>query len=317
MNVHKNARLTPKGRELLIGRLERGEHPEDVAGAMGVSTRTVYKWRRRYREEGLAGLQDRSSRPLASPDKTPDDVEERVVTLRKERRIYHRISAEVGVSRATVGRILTRHRLNRWRDLEPAEPVRRYERDRPGEMIHIDIKKLGRFNKVGHRITNDRTGHSNNRGIGWEFVHVCIDDHSRLGFADIMPDEKMQSAVAFLEAAVAWYQRFGITVERVMTDNGSCYKSFAFRDACQRLGIKHIRTKPYTPKTNGKAERFIQSSLREWAYARAYENSEQRAQELPHWLHHYNWHRPHAGIKGYPPISRAGLDVNNLMRLHT
>ena len=316
MNVHKNARLTPRGREILVARLNRGENPQDVATAMGVSASTVYKWRRRYRAEGLAGLLDRSSRPNASPNRTPDDVETKVIALRKERRIYHRIAAEAGVSRATVGRILTRHGLNRWRDLEPAEPVRRYERDRPGEMIHIDIKKLGRFNRVGHRITKDRTGQSNRRGIGWEFVHVCIDDHSRLGFADIMPDEKKQSAIAFLEAAVAWYRRFNITVERVMTDNGSCYKSFAFRDACKQLGLKHIRTKPYTPKTNGKAERFIQSSLREWAYARAYENSEQRAGELPHWLHHYNWHRPHAGIKGDQPINRSGLDVNNLMRLH-
>ncbi len=317
MNVHKNARLTPRGREILVARLNRGENPQDVATAMGVSASTVYKWRRRYRAEGLAGLLDRSSRPNASPNRTPDDVETKVIALRKERRIYHRIAAEVGVSRATVGRILTRHGLNRWRDLEPAEPVRRYERDRPGEMIHIDIKKLGRFNRVGHRITKDRKGQSNSRGIGWEFVHVCIDDHSRLGFADIMPDEKKQSAIAFLEAAVAWYRRFNITVERVMTDNGSCYKSFAFRDACKQLGLKHIRTKPYTPKTNGKAERFIQSSLRESAYARAYENSEQRAGELPHWLHHYNGHRPHAGIKGDQPISRSGLDVNNLMRLHS
>jgi transposase InsO family protein len=283
---------------------------------MGVSASTVYKWRRRYRAEGLAGLLDRSSRPNASPNRTPDDVEAKVIALRKERRIYHRIVAEVGVSRATVGRILTRHGLNRWRDLEPAEPVRRYERDRPGEMIHIDIKKLGRFNRVGHRITKDRTGQSNSRGIGWEYVHVCVDDHSRLGFAEVMTDEKKASAIAFLEAAVAWYRRFNITVERVMTDNGSCYRSFAFRDACKQLGLKHIRTKPYTPKTNGKAERFIQSSLREWAYAKAYENSEQRARELPHWLHHYNWHRPHAGIKGTQPISRSGVDVNNLMRLH-
>ena len=317
MNIHKNARLTPRGREILISRLERGEHPLDVATAMGASVSTVYKWWRRYRTEGLGGLLDRSSRPNASPNRTPDDVETKVIGLRKERRIYHRIAAEVGVSRATVGRILTRHGLNRWRDLEPAQPVRRYERDHPGEMIHIDIKKLGRFNRIGHRITKDRTGQSSSRGIGWEFVHVGIDDHSRLGFADIMPDEKKHSAVAFLEAAVAWYRRFNITVERVMTDNGSCYKSHAFRDACKRLGLKHIRTKPYTPKTNGKAERFIQSSLREWAYARAYENSEQRARELPHWIHHYNWHRPHAGIKGKTPVSRSGLDVNNVMRLHS
>ncbi len=317
MNVHNNARLTPRGREILVSRLERGERPHDVATAMGVSASTVYKWRRRHRAEGLAGLRDRSSAPNASPTRTPDDVEARVVDLRKKRRIYHRIAAEAGVSKATVGRILTRRGLNRWRDLEPAEPVRRYERDHPGEMIHIDIKKLGRFNKIGHRITKDRTGQSNSRGVGWEYVHVCIDDHSRLGCADIMPDEKKQSAVAFLHAAVAWYKRFDITVERVMTDNGSCYKSFAWRDACNALRIKHIRTKPYTPKTNGKAERFIQSSLREWAYARAYETSRQRAIELPHWLHHYNWHRPHAGIKGNTPISRSGLDVNNVMRLHS
>ncbi len=316
MNVHKNARLTPRGRELLISRLKRGEHPQDVATAMGVSAGTVYKWRQRHRAEGLAGLRDRSSRPNASPARTPDDIEARVVALRKERRIYHRIAAETGVSRTTVGRILTRHGLNRWRDLDPAEPVRRYERARPGELIHIDIKKLGRFNKPGHRITRDRTGQSNSRGVGWEYVHVCIDDHSRLGCADIMADEKKQSAVAFLEAAVAWYARFDITVERVMTDNGACYRSYAFRDACKRLGLKHIRTKPYTPKTNGKAERFIQSSLREWAYARAYETSGQRATELPYWLHHYNWHRPHAGIKGKTPVSRSGLDVNNVMRLH-
>jgi len=316
MNVHENAGLTPRGREILVARLERGEHPSDVATSMGVSVSTVYKWRRRYRAEGVGGLRDRSSRPNVSPNKTPDDVEAKVIALRKERRVYHRIAAEVGVSRATIGRILTRHRLNRWRDLDPAEPVRRYERDHPGEMIHIDIKKLGRFNKVGHRITNDRVGQSNSRGIGWEFVHVCVDDHSRIAFSQILPDEKKESAINFLHAALAYYQSLGVTVERVMTDNGSCYRSFAFRNACKRLGLKHIRTKPYTPKTNGKAERFIQSSLREWAYARAYENSRQRARELPYWLHHYNWHRPHAGIKGKTPLSRLGLHVNNVMRLH-
>jgi len=316
MNVHKNARLTPRGREILITRLERGEHPGDVATAMGVSASTAYKWWRRYRREGVAGLCDRSSRPNASPNKTPNDVEAKVIALRRERRIYHRIAAEAGVSKATVGRILTRHCLNRWRDLEPAEPVRRYERDNPGEMIHLDIKKLGRFNRVGHRITGDRTGQSSARGIGWEFVHVCIDDHSRIAFADIRPDEKKESAIAALKAALAWYASLGITVERVMTDNGSCYRSKAFNKTCAALGLRHIYTKPYTPKTNGKAERFIQSSLREWAYARAYENSGQRAEELTYWLHHYNWHRPHAGIKGKTPVSRSGLDVNNLMRLH-
>ncbi len=277
MNIHQNARLTPRGREILISRLHRGEHPTDVATAMGVSARTVYKWRRRYGEEGLSGLQDRPSRPKSSPTRTPGGVETRVVALRRQRRIYARIAAELGVARATVGRILARHGLNRWRDLVPAEPTRRYERAKPGEMIHIDIKKLGRFNKIGHRITGDRHRHGNSRGAGWEFVHVCVDDHSRLGFADVMPDERKESAVAFLRAALAWYARLGVTVERVMTDNGSCYRSKAFNKACRALGLRHIFTKPYTPRTNGKAERFIQSSLREWAYARAYENSDQKS----------------------------------------
>ena len=204
----------------------------------------------------------------------------------------------------------------RWRDLEPAVPVIPYERDRPGEMIHIDIKKLGKFNRVGHRITNDRHGQSNARGVGWEFVHVCVDDHSRLAFSQVLESERKECAMAFLKAAVAWYKGLGITIERVMTDNGSCYRSKAFNKLCKAMGIRHIYTKPYTPRTNGKAERFIQSSLREWAYAQAYQTSEQRKEELPYWLHHYNWHRPHAGIKRKTPISRSGWDVNNLSRLH-
>jgi transposase InsO family protein len=221
----------------------------------------------------------------------------------------------VGVSPATVSRILRRLGLNRIAALEPAEPVRRYERDHPGELIHIDIKKLGRFDRVGHRITGDRT--NNSRGIGWEFVHVCIDDASRLAFSKILPDEKKGSAVAFLHAAVAYYASLGVTVARVMTDNGSCYKSFDFRDACRDLGLRHIRTRPYTPKTNGKAERFIQTALREWAYALAYPNSERRAAELPIWLHRYNWHRPHGSLKSKPPISRLALNEDNLLRLHS
>ena len=207
--------------------------------------------------------------------------------------------------------------MNRIRDLEPVEPVRRYERATPGEMIHIDIKKLGRFDKIGHRITGDRTGQSNSRGVGWEYVHVCIDDHSRVAFSQILPDEKAESAVSFLKAAVAYYKSLGVTVTRVMTDNGSCYKAFDFRDACQEIGLKHKRTKPYTPKTNGKAERFIQTALREWAYAQAYPTSDRRAEELPYWLHRYNWHRPHGGIKSQTPISRLGLTEDNLLRLHS
>ncbi len=316
MNIHKNARLTPKGRELLMARLERGERPTEVAGAMGVSIRTVYKWRKRYREEGLAGLVDRSSRPHRSPQRTPAAIEAEVIRLRRERRTMDRIADETGLARATVGRILARHGLNRWRALAPAEPVTRYERTAPGELIHLDIKKLGRFARTGHRITGDpRQGET--RGIGWEFVHVCIDDHSRIAFSQVLASERKEDAVAFLRAAVAWYRKLGIRIERVMTDNGACYRSRAFSKACAALGLRHLYTRPYTPKTNGKAERFIQSALREWAYGRAYETSEHRKAELPRWLHHYNWHRPHAGINRKPPITRSRLNVNNLSRLHS
>jgi transposase InsO family protein len=241
--------------------------------------------------------------------------------LRRQRYGGKQIAAELAISPATVSRILRRLGLNRLSALEPAEPVRRYERQHPGELIHIDIKKLGKFNEIGHRITGDRRGQSNARargeGPGWEFVHVGIDDHSRIAFAKIMPDEKGRSAIAFLKAAIAYYASLGIKVERVMTDNGPCYKSFAFRAACKRLGVRHIRTKPYTPKTNGKVERFIQTSLREWAYAQAYPNSRERKAELPTWLHRYNWHRPHAGIDDKTPISRLGLTENNVLRFHT
>jgi transposase InsO family protein len=236
--------------------------------------------------------------------------------LRRQRYTGTQISHQLGVSPATVSRILRRRGLNKLSSLEPAEPVRRYERERPGELIHIDIKKLGKFNAIGHRITGDRQGQSNGRGVGWEYVHVCIDDHSRLAFAQIMPNEKKRSAITFLKAAITYYEKLGIKVERVMTDNGSCYRSFAFRRACKRLGLRHLRTKPYTPKTNGKAERFIQTSLREWAYAQAYENSRQRKDQLPTWLHRYNWHRPHAGIDDTTPISRLGLTENNVLRFH-
>jgi transposase InsO family protein len=194
--------------------------------------------------------------------------------------------------------------------------VRRYERETPGELIHIDIKKLGRFETVGHRLTGVRSEQNRTRGAGWEFVHVCIDDASRIAFSQIKPDERKRSAVAFLKAAVAYYNSLGVTVARVMTDNGSCYRSKAFARACKKLELKHIRTKPYTPKTNGKAERFIQTALREWAYAKPYPTSDHRADELPIWLHRYNWHRPHGSLKSKPPISRLSPAEDNLLRLH-
>ena len=316
MNVHKNARLTAHGRERIARQVESGQTREAVARAAGVCPRTVRKWVARYRSEGLAGLADRSSRPHRLHRPTPAAIVEQLEALRRQRWTGKQIAAELGVSPATVSRVLRRLGLSRLKDLEPAAPVRRYQREHPGELIHIDIKKLGRFERVGHRITGDRKGQSNSRGIGWEFVHVCIDDASRLAFSQILPDEKKGSAVAFLKAALAYYQSLGLTVERVMTDNGSCYRAFDFRDACRDLDLKHIRTSPYTPKTNGKAERFIQTALREWAYAQAYPNSDRRADELPIWLHRYNWHRPHGSLKSRPPISRLALAGNNLLRLH-
>jgi transposase InsO family protein len=321
MNVHKNARLTPHGRERIARQVASGQTPKTVSEAVGVCPRTARKWVERYRREGLAGLRDRSSRPHRLYRPTPQAVVEEIAVLRRQRCTGKQIASQVGVSPATVSRILRRLGLNKLSALEPAEPVRRYERERPGEMIHLDIKKLGRIDGVGHRITGDRSGQSNLRargeGPGWEFVHVAIDDASRIAFAKVMKNERKRSATAFLKAALAYYESLGIKVERVMTDNGSCYKSFAFRRLCKRLGLKHVRTKPYTPKTNGKAERFIQTALREWAYAQAYQHSRQRTEYLPYWLHRYNWHRPHAGIGAKTPISRLGLSGNNLLRLHS
>jgi transposase InsO family protein len=316
MDIHKNARLTPLGRERMVNMVRSGQTPKAVSEAVGVCPRTVGKWVDRFEAEGLAGLQDRSSRPHRLHRPTPQTTIDRIEALRRLRLPGKAIAAETGVSPATVSRVLRRLGLNRLSALEPAEPPRRYQRDRPGELILIDIKKLGKFNKIGHRITGDRTGQSNNRGVGWEFVHVCIDDASRIAFSRVMKTERKGCAIAFLKAAVAYYAILGITVERVMTDNGSCYKAFAFRRACKRLGLCHIRTKPYAPKTNGKAERFIQTALPEWAYAKAYDTSRQRAAELPHWIHRYNWHRPHGSIGSVPPISKLGIARNNLLRLH-
>jgi transposase InsO family protein len=316
MNIHKNARLTPLGRERIARLVESGQTPEAAARSAGVCPRTARKWIERYRREGLAGLLDRSSRPLRLYRPTPPAIVERVETLRRQRWTGKQIAAEVDVSPATVSRILKRLGLNKLKALEPAEPVHRYERQHPGELIHIDIKKLGRFERVGHRITGDRRK-GESRGAGHEFVHVAIDDASRLAFSQILPDERKESAIAFLEAAVAYYRSLGIAVTGVMTDNGSCYRARAFAKACRRLQLKHIFTRPYRPRTNGKAERFIQTALREWAYAQAYPNSDRRAAELPFWLHRYNWHRPHGALKSKPPISRLGLSEDNLLRLHS
>jgi transposase InsO family protein len=314
--MHKNARLTPKGREVMLARLQAGQHQVDVAQAMGVSLTTVKKWLRRYRAEGPGGLLNRSSRPARCPRQLPEGMRTRIIALRQQRRTGRYIARQLSVSGASVSRVLRRAKLSRWRELEPRPPVRRYERKRAGELLHLDTKKLGRITRIGHRITGDRTGAPFGKA-GWEYVHVAIDDHSRLAVASVAANERGDTATAFLEAVVANFKRRGVRIERVMTDNGSPYLSHAFRDACARLKIRHLRTKPYTPRTNGKAERFIQTCLREWAYAEAYSSSEQRTTALDHWLHHYNWHRPHTALQSKPPISRLRLRGNNLLRLHT
>ena len=313
MDIHQNARLTPLGRAELVRRvLREGQAPKAVATDLGVDAKTVNKWCVRFQAEGAAGLLDRSSRPHRLRQPTPDAIVEQIAALRRQRWPGDQIAQKVGVSPATVSRVLRRLGLRRLKDLAPAPPICRYERASPGELIHIDIKKLGRFEQIGHRITGERAGQR--RGAGWEFVHVCLDDASRIAFAQVLPDERQESAVAFLHAALAYYARLGVSVLRVMTDNGACYRSEAFARTCRRLELKHLRTRPYTPRTNGKAERFIQSALREWAYARAYPTSAQRTAELPAWLHRYNWHRPHGGIKSQTPISRLGLSEDNLLR---
>jgi transposase InsO family protein len=313
--VHKNARLTVKGRELMLGRLEAGQHQLDVAQAMGVSLTTLRKWLRRYRAEGPAGLLDRSCRPRCSPRQLPVERVAQVIELRQQRRTGRFICQRLGLSGASVSRILRRARLSRWRDLEPRLPVVRYQRDNPGELLPLDTKKLGRIKGIGHRIHGNWRLRS--RGIGWDFVHVAIDDASRVALASVAEDECGNTACSFLRATVEHFRKRGVRIERVMTDNGSPYVSHAFRDTCQRLGIRHLRTRPFTPRTNGKAERFIQTCLREWAYAEAYLSSSQRTAALQSWLHHYNWHRPHSALNCQPPITKLGLKGNNLLKLHT
>lgn len=314
MNSHKNARLTPRGRALLVARiLDHGLRPEEAAKAAGVSVRTAYKWLCRFREEGADGLVDRSSRPHHCPHALPEVTRDRIVAARTERQTYRQISQTLNVGHSSVARVLVRAGLNRLACLEPAAPIQRYEYDAPGGMLHLDIKKLGRFNRPGHRVTADRT--LNSRGAGWEYVHIAIDDHSRIAAASVHPDESAASACAALLQAVRYYRSVGIRFARVLTDNGVAYRSRKFQRLCRRLGIKPKRTKPYTPRTNGKAERFIQTALREWAYARSYESSSQRTEHLPGWLHRYNWHRPHSSLGYLPPVSRL-KSLNNLVGLH-
>ena len=315
MDYHHNARLVIYSREqlaksVLEGRLGLCE----AAAAHRVSRQSAAKWVRRYRLQGLVGLADCSSRPHRSPRRTAAHVVQRVELLRRERRTGVQIAQLTGLSRATVSRILTRLKLNKIRMLEPKLPPNRYEHPCPGDLLHIDIKKLARIHRPGYRITGNPQDET--RGAGWEFLYVAVDDHSRMAYVAMMPDEKAISASLFLSQAAGFFAQHNIRLRRVMTDNGPCFISDRFKDMCRSWSLKHIRTRIYTPRTNGKAERFIQTAIREWAYARSYQNSMQRNSYLMPWIHHYNYHRPHASLNQMPPISRSGIDFdgNNLLR---
>jgi transposase InsO family protein len=302
MELHKNARTCPASRMLLIQRIQAGMPVTSAAEAAGVNRRTASKWKGRYHEAGAAALVDRSSRPRRCPRQTHPDVVEEILRLRRRRQTGPQIASRVGSSPATVARVLAREGLSRLKNLDPKEPVRRYQRDHPGELIHIDTKKLGRIQVIGHRITGNRR--QRGRKAGWEFVHVAIDDASRLAYAEVQANERSPTAAAFLRRLVAWYSSHGVKVSGIMTDNGSCYRSHHFAFACSRLGLRHLRTRPYRPCTNGKAERFIQTLLRGWAYHRPYPTSAHRTQRLPKFLSYYNHRRPHAALNRQSPASR-------------
>ncbi|WP_284263859.1 IS481 family transposase [Roseicyclus amphidinii] len=312
-NPHQNARLTVYSREQIVARIGAGQSAVEVAEAFGVSVRTVRKWVARFKAGGRAALSNRASAPIRRPRRLPDRVVAVIVWMRRRLRLTaSAIAASLGLPRSTVARWLTRVGLGRLAQLDPPEPVRRYQRERPGELLHLDIKKLGRFDRPGHRVTGTRRG-CRNRGAGWDFVHVAVDDATRLAYVEVLPDERKDTTTGFLLRALRWFRRHGIRVERFMTDNGSAYRSRRFRKVLRLLAIRHIYTRPYTPKTNGKAERFIQTLLREWAYGLAHPSSNARNADLPRWLDWFNRSRPHSALKGSPPIAA----VNNLMGNHS
>jgi transposase InsO family protein len=317
MNHHKNARLTFARRlEMVQDMTQRGLTPPSAAAAAGVSETTARKWLGRYLTGGKLALADSSSRPASSPRRISEAKALAIVELRRRRLTQARIAEGLGISEATVGRVLRRAGLSRLTDLQAAEPLQRYEHAAPGELLHIDTKKLGRIERMGHRITGNRRDAVD--GVGWEFLFVAIDDHARIGFTQMRADERTPSAVAFLHDAAVYYQSLGVRIKRLLTDNGSAFRSKVFQSACAALGIEHKFTRAYRPQTNGKAERFIQSALREWAYGIAYNHSDERSAMLAKWQHHYNWHRPHSGIGGVPPMSRLKpASEKNLLTLHS
>jgi transposase InsO family protein len=313
MDLHANARTCPHSRRLAVDRVERqGWTLAAAAEAAGVSVRTISKWRRRYREEGEQGLLDRCSAPASVPSRTDEGRVAVIAGLRRLRMTGAEIAETLAMPVSTVSGILTRIGLGKLWRLEPLEPPNRYEKQRPGELVHVDVKKLGRIGRPGHRVNGDRRTRS--RGIGWEYVHVAIDDATRLVYVEVLADEKAVTAVGFLRRAVAHFAAFGIKVERLMTDNGNAYRSAIHALACKTLGIKHLRTRPYRPRTNGKAERFIRTMLGGWAYGAIYRDSNERRRALAGWLDYYNRRRPHRSLGRQAPIERLhALNRNNLL----
>jgi transposase InsO family protein len=303
MDIHKNARLTLRSREQLARFVLAGHSVSAAARRFLVTPKTAAKWTARFRALGTEGLGDRSSRPLASPRAVPAEIVQRVIELRRQHTPGYQIARLTGLSPASVSRFLQRVRLSRWRDLHPAPPVQRYEHPFPGDLLHLDIKGLTRYQEVSLRADGRRRGLS--KHPGFEALHIAIDDHSRLAFTQLLPDQKTGTTLGFLRDALAFYQRHGIQVRALLTDNGSSYRSHVLRQACHQSGIKHRRTRPYTPRTNGKAERFIQTALREWAYAKHWKNSDERDQHLQPWTAYYNFARPHGSLNYNPPISRT------------
>lgn len=305
MQIHGNAKTTPRSRYELVHRVEHEGHAiEQVARAFGISRPTVRKWLRRWNEEGPRGLLDRSSAPHHIPHRTCTAIERRIARLRLKRWVAWRIARALELALSTVSAVLRRLGLGQLSALEPQPPApRRYERETPGELLHVDIKKLGRIKGIGHRITGIRR-HGNKGFLGWEYAHVCVDDHTRLAYVEVLDDERKESCSDFLVRAVRWFRQQQIQPESVMTDNGSGYRSKLWRDTCEQLDLRHLTTRPYTPRTNGKAERFIQSCLREWAYASPFTSSQQRRDALREWLRYYNTERPHRGIGMRPPRQR-------------
>jgi len=309
MDMHKNAASSPRSRALLVRRvLSEGWSMAAAAEAIGISERRGWEWLRRYRAEGETGLLDRSSRPRRCRQ-TGARIQRQIVRLRRARLTCRRIARVTRRSCSTVARVVSRHGLSRLRYLDPPAAVRRYERKYPGELLHVDIKRLAKIEGIGHRITGRRE--TIKRGIGYEFVHLCVDDATRMTYAEVLPCETWRSAIAFMARALAWFATHGVIAQRVMSDNGSCYQSHAFRAFCKAVDIHHIRTRPYTPQTNGKAERMVQTLLREWAYRFAFRTSRQRTVLLNPYLHFYNQHRSHRSLGDQPPISRL---LNNVLK---